>query len=356
MQGREGSQVSQRRGLLNKDPRDSVPLCFLRITALGRPASGGHRAENGKWKMGSLGREGGRDSGGCQQSHSLVGHPPFLSQCHRPIPPTHWSMRASHCPLLPQLVEKRLAALNTEEGVQAPPRLCAARSGPSPEQETGPGKGLGVSDKARPADADGQDLQRHGRARTHLSGPRAFALSPGRRESPAPRAGRVPSPPQGQRCSSSQPGPRDAPVLREAPPARDTRGPVDGSSEDEEELPSLAFLLASQHSLLPWGLSQSPAPASVIPSPGGRGPWGAPRAPSPQRIGLGPAIPPATKSRKRALCEGPASVAKTPLPGANLRVSGRPALPVGLVHPSQPAKRRGDSLVTGSRRKRHCSQ
>ncbi|XP_044120112.1 NUT family member 2G-like [Neovison vison] len=204
---------------------------------------------------------------------------------------------------LAELVEKRLAALNPEEGVQAPPRLCAARSGPSAEHETGPGKGLG-----------------------------------------------------GQRGASPGPGPRDAPVLREAPPARDTRGLVDGSSEDEEELPSLAFLLASQHSLLPWGLSQSPAPASVIPSPGGWGPQGAPRAPSPQRIGLGPAAPPATKSRKRALCEGPASVAKMPLPGANLGVSGRPSLAVGLVHPSQPAKRRCDSLVTGRRRKHHCSQ
>ncbi|XP_047556522.1 NUT family member 2G-like [Lutra lutra] len=171
---------------------------------------------------------------------------------------------------LAELVEKRLMALNTEEGVQAPPRLCAARSGPTPEHETGPGKGLGVSDKACPADTDGQDLQRHGRAQTHLSGPRAFALSPGRQESPAPRAGRVPSPPQGQRCAYPGLGPRDAPVLREAPPARDTRGLADGSSEDEEELPSLAFLLASQHSLLPWGLSQSPAPASVIPSPGAK--------------------------------------------------------------------------------------
>ncbi|XP_032722603.1 NUT family member 2G-like [Lontra canadensis] len=118
---------------------------------------------------------------------------------------------------LAELVEKRLMALNTEEGVQAPPRLCAARSGPTPEHETGPGKGL-----------------------------------------------------RGQGCAYPGLGPRDAPVLREAPLARDTRGLADVSSEDEEELPSLAFLLASQHSLLPWGLSQSPAPASVIPSPGAK--------------------------------------------------------------------------------------
>ncbi|XP_027952465.1 NUT family member 2G-like [Eumetopias jubatus] len=203
---------------------------------------------------------------------------------------------------LEELVKKRLVALKAEE-VQAAPRHRAARSGPGPESEAGPGLGLG-----------------------------------------------------GQRCPSARPGPRDAPVLREAPPARDTRGPVDGSSEDEEELPSLAFLLASQHSLLPWGLSLSPAPASGFPSPGGRGPWGSPRAPSPQRIGLSPATPPATKSRKRALCGGPAPAGKTPLPGANLRGSARPASAMGLVHPSQPAKRRCDSFVTGRRKKRHCSQ
>ncbi|XP_027472176.1 NUT family member 2G [Zalophus californianus] len=256
---------------------------------------------------------------------------------------------------LEELVKKRLVALKAEE-VQAAPRHCAARSGPGPECEAGPGLGLGVSNKACPAETDGQDLPRHGRAHTHLSGPRAFALSPGGQESPAPPAGWPPSPPQGQRCPSARPGPRDAPVLREAPPARDTRGPVDGSSEDEEELPSLAFLLASQHSLLPWGLSLSPAPASGFPSPGGRGPWGSPRAPSPQRIGLSPATPPATKSRKRALCGGPAPAGKTPLPGANLRGSARPASAMGLVQPSQPAKRRCDSFVTGRRKKRHCSQ
>lgn len=347
--------MSPRRGPKTETHMTQSPFASCESQHWGGQRRGGTEQRMGMedGQPGTGGREG---LGGCQQSHSLVGHPPCLPRCHRPMPPSHWPMLASHCPLFPQLVEKRLAALNTEEGVQAPPRLCAARSGPSAEHETGPGMGLGVSDKACPADTDGQDLQRHGRAQKQLSGPGAFALCPGRQEAPAPRARRVPAPPEGQRCAAPGPGPRDAPLLREAPPARDTRGLVDGSSEDEEELPSLAFLLASQHRLLPWRLSQSPAPASVIPSPGGWGPQGAPRAPSPQRTGLGAATAPATKSRKRALCEGPASVAKMPLPGANLRVSGRPALAVGLVHPSQPAKRRRDSLVTGRRRKRHCSQ
>ncbi|XP_044921043.1 LOW QUALITY PROTEIN: NUT family member 2D-like, partial [Mustela putorius furo] len=274
-----GSQVSPRRGPKTETHMTLSPFASCESQHWGGQRRGGTEQRMGMedGQPGTGGREG---LGGCQQSHSLVGHPPCLPRCHRPMPPSHWPMLASHCPLFPQLVvEKRLAALNTEEGVQAPPRLCAARSGPSAEHETGPGMGLGVSDKACPADTDGQDLQRHGRAQKQLSGPGAFALCPGRQEAPAPRARRVPAPPEGQRCAAPGPGPRDAPLLREAPPARDTRGLVDGSSEDEEELPSLAFLLASQHRLLPWRLSQSPAPASVIPSPGGWGPQGAPRAP-----------------------------------------------------------------------------
>lgn len=301
--------------------------------------------------MGSLGREGGTQEDVRRATASWV-TPILLPQCHRPTSPSRPCAGQSLSLLSSQLVEKRLAGLKVEEGVQAPPRHCTVRSGPGPECEAGPGLGLGVGDKACPAKTDSQDLQRHGRAHTHLSRPRAFALSPGRQESPAPRAGRPPSPPQGQRCTSPLLGPRDAPILREARPARDTRGPVDGSSKDEEELPSLAFLLASPHSLLPWGFPQSPAPASGLPSPGGRGPRGAPRAPSPQRIGLSPATPPATKSRKLALCGGPAPAGKVPLPWAR----PKPALAMGLVRPSQPAKRRCDSFVTGRRRKRHCSQ
>lgn len=302
----------------------------------------------GAWK----GREGLRKMSGEPQPRGS----PLSTSPSASLPPSQPCAGQSLSLPSSQLVEKRLVASKVEEGVQAPPRHGTAQSGPGSECEAGPGLGLGVGDKACPPETDGQDLQRHGRAHTHLSRPRAFALSPGRQASPAPRAGRPPSAPQGQRCTSPLLGPRDAPILREARPARDTRGPVDGSSEDEEELPSLAFLLASQHSLLPWGLPQSPTPASGLPSPGGRGPRGAPRAPSPQRIGLSPATPPATKSRKRALCGGSAPAGKAPLPGAPLRGSRRPALAMGLVHPSQPAKRRCDSFVTGRRRKRHCSQ
>ncbi|KAM9083685.1 NUT family member 2G-like [Megaptera novaeangliae] len=165
------------------------------------------------------------------------------------------------------------------------------------------------------------------------------------------RAGR-PSPPQGQRRTGPLLGPRDASVLREASPVREARGPRDASSEDEEELPSLAFLLASPQSLLPCRLSQTPAPASGLASPGGWGAQSAPQAPSPQRRGPSPAPPAAPKSRKRALCGRPAAAEKLPIPGAGHGVSARPALALGLARTSQPRKRKRDPFVTGKRRKR----
>uniref|UniRef100_A0A8C0QX42 NUT family member 2G-like n=1 Tax=Canis lupus dingo TaxID=286419 RepID=A0A8C0QX42_CANLU len=246
---------------------------------------------------------------------------------------------------LAELVEKRLAALKVEAGVRTPPHHCTAGWGSGPECEAG--AQLGAGGGACAPETAGQEPQRHSRAHTHLSRPRAFAGSPRRPEPPAPWA----SPPQGQRGASLGPSSRGAPVLRESPPSRDPGGPVVGSSEDEE-LPSLAFLLALQHSLLPWEFSQSPTPDRHLPSPARR------RTPSPQRRGLGPAAPLAPKSWKRALWGGPDPAGKTPLPGAHLRGSGQPAKAKAVrpLHPSQPPKRRCDPFPMGSRRKRHCSQ
>ncbi|XP_014652484.1 PREDICTED: NUT family member 2F [Ceratotherium simum simum] len=293
-------------------------------------------------------------------------HPRFLAELLSPEPQLDPLALAEELEqeegLTPeQLVQKRLLALEEEGSVPAPPSHSAPSLDSSPESEAGQGAHdhgpqLGVSDEACPPETDCDDPQRHGQANTDLSRPEALALSPGRQESPPLWAGRPPSPHQAPRCTPPRLGPRDASILGEASPAREKHGPADGSSEDEDDLPSLAFLLASQHSLLPWRLSQSPAPASGLLCPAGQGACGAPQAPSPQRLGLSPAPPPAAKSWKRPVRGGPAPAEKTPLPGANLGVSGRPALALGLVRPSQPQKRRCDPFVTGRRRKRHCSQ
>ncbi|XP_073076154.1 NUT family member 2G-like [Manis javanica] len=223
---------------------------------------------------------------------------------------------------LAQLEEKRLLELKQEEGVQAPPshgtprldsRPSGSESGQDPQRH-GRGPQLGASDQACPPEAGCGQRQAHSRGDAGVSRPEAFAASPGRQEPPPLKAGWRPPAPQ------------------------------------EEELPSLAFLLASQHTLPSWGLPQSPTPGSDLLRPG------VPQARCPQKPGLSPAGPPAGKASSRALCAGPAPAGKTPLPGASLGVAGGPALALGLGRPSQPQKRRGDPFVTGKGSKRRCSQ
>ncbi|KAM9040996.1 uncharacterized protein AAG666_007998 isoform 3-T3 [Megaptera novaeangliae] len=290
------------------------------------------------------------------------GHCP-TAQCSS----SHTCAWSRHCPPpSDQLVQKRLLALKEDEGGPAAPSHSAPGMGSSPsESHAGQGaqrhdqdRHRGVSDEACPPEIDVEALHRPIRADTGPFGPKVFVPCRGRQGVSASRAGR-PYPPQGQRRTGPRLGPRDASVLREAPPVREARGPRDAAGEDEKERPSLASLLASAQSLPPCRLSQRPAPASGLASPGGWGAQSAPQAPSPQRRGLSPAPPAAPKSRKRALCGRPAAAEKLPIPGAAHGVSARPALALGLARPSQPRKRKRDPFVTGKRRNRkrkRCSQ
>ncbi|XP_059514706.1 NUT family member 2G-like [Myotis daubentonii] len=251
-----------------------------------------------------------------------------------------------------QLVEKRDLA-SKEGGVQAPPSHGALLWGSSPSesvtsqdaQRRDRGPQLGVSDKACPPETDFKDQQRRGPAGAHRPRPQAFAVSAGRQEHPPLRARCPPSAPQGPGPADCALGPGEARVPREAPPVGETRGPADRPREEEEDLRSLAFLWASPGRLLPCALSLSPVPASGLACPGGRGPRGAAQSQSLQRRGLSRAAPAASKSQK-----------KTPRPGADLGVCGRPALALGLVPSSQPRKRKCDPSDPGSGRKRHRSQ
>ncbi|XP_045430988.1 NUT family member 2G-like [Pipistrellus kuhlii] len=241
-----------------------------------------------------------------------------------------------------QLVEKRLLA-SKEGGMQAPSShgapLCDSR--PS-ESETGQdaqrcdhGPQLGVSDKACPPETDFQDHQR----------PQAVAVSSGPEEHPPFQAQCPPPPPQGHAPAYSARAPRAACVPREASLVRETLGP-DRFSEDEEDLPSLAFLLGSPNSLLPCGLSLSPVSGSGLACPGGRGPRGAAQSQFFQTLGLSRASSAASKSRKRALGGGPTHAEKTLCTAANLGVCGRPTLALELVCSSKPQKKKCD-LVAG---------
>ncbi|XP_057355365.1 NUT family member 2G-like [Manis pentadactyla] len=259
---------------------------------------------------------------------------------------------------LAQLEQKRLLELKQEEGVQAPashgtPRLDSRPSGSEAGQDPqrhGHGPQLGASDQACPPESGCGQRQAHSRGDAGVWRPEAFAASPGRQEPPPLKAGWRPHAPQARCRTSPSLGPRLATAPGETCPAREPLGPTGRPSEGEEELPSLAFLLASQHTLPSWGLPQSPTPGSDLLRPG------VPQARSPQKPGLSPAGPPAGKASSRAPCAGPAPAGKTPLPGASLGVAGGPALALGLGCPSQPRKRRGDPFGTGKGRKRPCSQ
>uniref|UniRef100_A0A8C9AUR7 Nuclear Testis protein N-terminal domain-containing protein n=1 Tax=Phocoena sinus TaxID=42100 RepID=A0A8C9AUR7_PHOSS len=261
-------------------------------------------------------------------------HPRFLAELLSPDPQLDLLALAEELEqeegLTPkELVQKQLLALKEDEGVRAAPSPSAPGMGPSPsESDAGQGAQrhdqdphLGVSDEACPPEIDSEAPRRLIQRDTGLCRPKAFVSSQGRQEV-------SPSSPQGQRHAGPLRGPRDASMFREASPVR----------EDEEELPSLAFLFGS--------LLGAPESCPCL---------SAPHAPSPQRRGLSPAPPAAPKSRKRALFGHPAAAEKLPIPGAGLRVSGRPALALGPALPSQPRKRKRDPCVTEKSKKRRRS-
>uniref|UniRef100_A0A5F4WHC2 Nuclear Testis protein N-terminal domain-containing protein n=1 Tax=Callithrix jacchus TaxID=9483 RepID=A0A5F4WHC2_CALJA len=168
------------------------------------------------------------------------------------------------------------------------------------------------------------------------------------------RAARPYSPPQDHRPTCPGLGTKDTLGLPGGCPVRESHGLAQGSSE-EEELPSLAFLLSSQHRLLPWRLPQSPVPASGLLSPEGRGPQGAPQSPSAQRGGHSPALAPTTKSKKRALFRGPPPAEQMPHLGPGLRVSGAKSLAWEMGGPSRLKRERVTPWSPGRRRSGHVA-
>nr|XP_036857946.1 LOW QUALITY PROTEIN: NUT family member 2D-like [Manis javanica] len=281
-------------------------------------------------------------------------HPCFLAELPSPEPQLDLLALAEELEQeeglsLAQLEQKQLLELKQEEGVQAPPSHGTPRLDPRPSvseagqdpQSHGHGSQLGVSDQACPPEADCGQHQAHSLADAGVPRPKAFAASPGHQEPPPLKAAWWPPAPQARCRTSPSLGSRLATAPGEICFARETLGPMGRPSEDEEEVPSLAFLLSSQHTLPSRGLPQSPAPGSDLLHPG------VPQALSPQKPGLSPAGPPAGKASSRAPCAGQAPAERTPLPGASLGVAEVPALALGLGHPSQPQKRRGSLLSQG---------
>ena len=185
-----------------------------------------------------------------------------------------------------QLLEKPVLASKVEEGAQVPPSHGAPQLDSSPlqpaasqdAQRCAHGPQLGVSGKAFPPETDFKSRQKQGRGDAHVTKPIAFAVSSGHQQCPPLRAhSGEPSPlcfspaPQGHRHAYSRLGPKDASTPRETSLLRETLRPVGRSSDNEEDFPSLAFLMGSPKNLLPCTLSLSPVSASGLGCSGGLG-------------------------------------------------------------------------------------
>uniref|UniRef100_A0A096P1X4 Nuclear Testis protein N-terminal domain-containing protein n=1 Tax=Papio anubis TaxID=9555 RepID=A0A096P1X4_PAPAN len=295
-------------------------------------------------------------------------HPRFLEELLSPDPQMDFlalsqELEQEEGLTLAQLVEKRLLPLKEKQHARAAPSHGVARLDSSPSKFAAaqgterdiPDPQQGVDMETCPPQTAARDPQGRGRARTGMARSKDPAVPLGCQDSSGLRAARSTSPPQDHRPTCPGLGTKDTLDLPGGSPVRESHGLVQGSSE-EEELPSLAFLLGSQHKLLPWRLPQSPVPALGLLSPEKWGPQGVLQSPSAQRRGLSLAPSLATKSKKRPLFGSPSPAEKTPHPGPGLRVSGEQSLAGGLGGPSQSQKRKGDLLVSRKKKKRHCSQ
>ncbi|XP_016055030.1 PREDICTED: NUT family member 1 [Miniopterus natalensis] len=214
---------------------------------------------------------------------------------------------------------------------------------------------LGASEDTRALNFNSFHPQGEGREDTDLLNPKDLAPLPGNRESYVHGTPKT-SPPKGL-GQTSRWGARGASVLKEASPVSETCSTADGAKgkeeeeEEDEELSSFAYLLASKLSLSPRRPPLGPHPASGLSSTG-QGVQRASCSLSAEARGPGQAPYPVAKSKKRALVAVPVPPGKRPYLGAELSVAGE----TPLVLPSQPRKRRRDSLGTGRRKKRRRCQ
>ncbi|XP_039331030.2 NUT family member 2G-like [Saimiri boliviensis] len=284
-------------------------------------------------------------------------HPRFLEELLSPDPQMDFlalsqELEQEEGLTLAQVAEKRRLSLKEERCARAAPgHVTAQLDSISSESAVGqgterdvPGLQQGVSMETCPPQTAAQDPQGRGRARTGMTRSKKPVMLLESLDSHSLRAAQPYSPPQDHRPTCPGLGNKDTLGLPGGCPVRESRGLAQGSGEEEEELPSLAFLLGSQHRLLPWRLPQSPVPASGLLSPEGQGPQGAPQSPSAQRGGLSLSPTPATKSKNRVLFGGPSPAEQTPHLGPGLRVSGAQSLAWGLGGPSRSQKRKGDPL------------
>lgn len=221
-----------------------------------------------------------------------------------------------------------------------PPSACQV----APLQVT---QGHGISQQdTRPSEAAAnqgaekhKDRKRHRATEPELLGPKDIATFPSCH-------GASKHPPQNLRSSSLYLGNKGVVGSSKATSSLEPHGTANGCSVDDD-LQSLDFLLASQHHLLPWALSQSQAPHVETLYSGDQTLQG----PPPKRGCLSPHPPPAAMSKTSALTGHSCNTGKLPRSGPPLQVTG--GQDVDLVTcGSQSQKRKCKSSGTQKKKKR----
>nr|XP_012378557.1 NUT family member 2G [Dasypus novemcinctus] len=258
-----------------------------------------------------------------------------------------------------QLVEKRLLSFKDVKGVEAPPSydipglgsvpsMCKSSNGTENKADHGQLLGVKVNTDA---------LYLDGRADNNLDLPKDIAVSPRSLEDPQIIKKQISYPHQHQRHSSPRFRRRDHVALQETYPVSTKSKPTDGSNEEEdEELPSLAFLLAPRHHLLPWGLVKSPFPRSGRHTSGVKGTCGASLSVSSVKRGHNQTPHPDAKPPSTTLVEGSSSAESKSHLRADFGASGRHIVALGASQSSQPPKRRCDQLSDHRKKKPRCRE
>ncbi|KAM8780240.1 LOW QUALITY PROTEIN: NUT family member 1 [Rhynchonycteris naso] len=215
----------------------------------------------------------------------------------------------------------------------------------------GCGLQLGVSEDTCPLNFKSYDPQGAGREDTDLLNFKDLTPLPGNQKSYAHGTPKSTSSPRGLGRTSPRWGTKSALILKEASPRPEpcsSAGGAKGEEEEDEELSSFAYLLASKLSLSPRWPPLSPHPASGLSTTGGQGVQRASHSLPAEARGPGQLPYPVAKSGKQALGTGSVPAKKRPSSRVEHTVSGEKP----LARPSQPRKRRRDSVGTGRRKKR----
>ncbi|XP_007954130.1 NUT family member 2D [Orycteropus afer afer] len=248
---------------------------------------------------------------------------------------------------LTQLVEKRVVELKGKEGVEALPSYDVPQLEPiSKASETSQDSGsrdnhglqLEISKEMGTKKLTAHGLPKDGTGDSNLYKSKELGLFTCSQKSHKVKSAQLTSPHQGHSRTSPRLRTRYDLMFIETSPVHETPGKRDVSNEEEdteEELPNLAFLLASQQSLLPWGFPKSPPHASGIVHHGVQGCWQASQYLSPETVCLSQPAYTTTESKMPTQVGAPSSAKKRPYSRTAPGVSQKLPLAVDGVQPKK---------------------